>query len=249
MMRFLLGLLLIIAFLGFFLFMTPLSFLLKVGNVSSTGLTWSNAYGTIFTGGLDDVRYGPQPIGDVSLSIKPRELLKARLQYELKITRGIGDIEGSLFIGSDQVGLRAIDASIDVSELVGLKQEIRDLGGVVDVRADEIIFRGGECDAASGRLETDTLVRAAETYGRNMSPMKGIFECDGPMLHIPMSATSEEGDRVDARLRLGLAERSTAEAQVRTDDAQLGLVLLALGFSTADGAYHYRRDRMIEVGL
>lgn len=246
--RIIVGTLSICLFLAALVAMTPLPFILKLGKVDATGLTWSNAYGTLFDGGLDDVSFGPQRVGDVTLKMRPGALLGGRLQYSFDVSDGVGDVAGNLFVGWNKIGINETRADVDLDQLVGLKKEIRDLGGVVRVDIGEIIFANKACRSAEGQVDTDALSRVANQYGRTLSELTGSFACDGDMLSLPMQATSTQGDIVDARLRVGLSERSTAEAIVSTSDPQAALVLLSLGFSEAEGKYHFRRDRMIIVG-
>lgn len=247
MIRFLFGLIIFIIFAAGMVVMTPLPFLLKLGKVEAYGLRWSNAYGSMFQGGLDDVRLGPQRIGDVKLKLKPAEALKGRMQFDVDVTDGVGEVDGELYVGWNRVGFENVQADILLETLVGLKQEVRSLGGVVEVSIDELVFVDEACDAASGTIASDALTRAAEPYGRSVTDLTGTMECDGTMLNMPMMAQSESGDLIETRLRVGLKERSTAEAIITTADAQAGFVLLALGFSEVGGKFHFRRDRMIEV--
>ena len=102
--RIIVGTLSICLFLAALVAMTPLPFILKLGKVDATGLTWSNAYGTLFDGGLDDVSFGPQRVGDVTLKMRPGALLGGRLQYSFDVSDGVGDVVVVAITGEGVIG-------------------------------------------------------------------------------------------------------------------------------------------------
>ncbi|MEO0983617.1 MAG: type II secretion system protein N [Pseudomonadota bacterium] len=221
---------------------TPLSFVLQRANIASTGLQWGQAQGTVWNGRLSGLTYGVQPIGDMRLSLRPSALLSGRVAYDLDWNGPAGRGSGTLEFNRDVVILENVEAEARIAELKGLADRVRALGGRVELRAETVRVRRGRCAEASGRVSTDALANAAAAFGRAFAVVEGPIECDGPMLQIPLQGRSSAGDELVARLRVGVVEPSTFEAEARTEDSDFGVALSLLGFEFSEGLYKYRRE-------
>lgn len=223
----------------------PLSFVLKRSGVSATGLNWSGAAGTVFSGEMSGVRFGAQPIGDVSLKLQPGEFVKGRVSYKVNWSGLASTGETIVGVGADTVLVSGLNASFAVEHLVGLAGDIRRSGGSATVSNASITFREQACRSAAGTVSTDTVARALTTYGISGGILTGSMACDGPMLQLPVSGETGTGDRIEALLRVGFAEPSSAEARITTEAAEVGNLLVLQGFEPSNGTYTYRREAQL----
>lgn len=224
---------------------TPISFVLKRSGVGSTGLNWSGAAGTMFSGEMSGVSFGAQPIGDVALKLEAGELLKGRISYEITWSGLATSGRAVVGLGQDTVLLSGLNASLAVEHLVGLSDDIRRSGGSAAISNANVVFRNEACQSAAGTVSTDTVARALAAYGVSGGSLSGEMACDGPMLQLPVLGETGTGDRIEALLRVGLVEPSSVEARIATGSTEVGNLLVLQGFEPVNGTYSYRREAQL----
>ncbi|MEL7480867.1 MAG: type II secretion system protein N [Pseudomonadota bacterium] len=245
MKRLLLFLLFVVVFFGAMILTTPLSFVLEQSGARSTGLRWDGVSGTVFNGQVSGVSFGRQPIGNVSVSIRPSDMLKGRVAYHARWS-GLPSVgEATLAVGRNSVAVSDLNTTVAVEHLVGLADDVRRAGGNASISSASVTFNGRACASASGAVSTDTVSRALATYGVTGGLLSGTLSCDGPMLSLPVSGSVDTGDRIEAEMRFGFTEPSSVEARVETSSPDIGNLLAFQGFEPRDGAYVYRQEAQL----
>jgi len=219
----------------------PLGFLLDRTPAKSLGVNWAASGGTIFSGRIRDISAGAQRIGDVQLRLDPMALTSGKIAYRIQWNGDPGSGTANLAVGRDSAAIENLNAVVDIERLVGLANDVRRIGGSASVRSGKVLFARSSCVEASGQVATNVLARAAASYGQSGGDLSGTIACDGPMLSIPLSGSSDEGDTFDAEIRVGLAEPSTFETNVMTINPELSALLSLRGFDRDEDVYSYRR--------
>ena len=150
--------------------------------------------------------------------------------------------QGRCGLAKRSFGVTNLRSEIDVRAINGLSNQVRQIGGTLRLRADEIAFRNNRCETAIGTITTDTLTRAASAYGRDWPDLAGDLACVDGMLSIPLDAQASTGELISVRAKAGLVAPSSLEARVSGADIELETTLALLGFSLENGSYVYRRE-------
>ena len=228
----------------------PLSYVLDKSGLRGIGLNWASAHGSVFKGEVTGLRFGPQPIGIVKLDAQFGALLKGRLKYRFELQGVAGVGVGAVTLGRNQFELSGLDAEISVSNLVGIANEVRAANGIATVQGGTLKLKNGLCETAAGEISTDLLSKfATEQYNRTAGELSGDVSCDGEMVLLQMSGALEATDTVSLHVRAGLAEVSSVQVQVQTDDPVLEAGLATYGFQAQADGYVYQQDASFIRGV
>ncbi|MEO1188141.1 MAG: type II secretion system protein N [Pseudomonadota bacterium] len=243
---FLLILFIVMLVIGVFAF-TPLGFVLGQSGAGGLGVGWAKADGTLMKGRISGLYVGTQPIGDVSLELRPLSLLSLRPSYDIQWGGAGGQgtavltLSRSALIGND-VRMRQ-----EIGALEGLDPAVRAMGGSLDISDGTFRLTQTGCSDASGQLSTNTLTTLAAQYGRQFGEIAGPISCDNGAFVIAMEGSSEANDRVLIDARAALTGQGEFATRVQTQDAQIIIALTQIGFVRENGEFVYRQTR--SVGL
>ncbi|MEO0882946.1 MAG: type II secretion system protein N [Pseudomonadota bacterium] len=239
-------LLFVVTLIGSLIATMPLGFVLDRTPAKQLGVDWAQVSGTVFSGQIFGMTAGAQQIGDMTLKLSPMALVSGRVRYRIAWNGVPGSGSADLAVGRDALAVSDLNAVIDIEPLVGLDNEVRRIGGSASIRSGEVQFARNACVQASGQIATNVLARAAASYGQSGGELSGVLACDGPMLSIPLSGSSDDGDLFDAEFRIGLAEASSFATRVETSNPELSTLLTLRGFERENGILTY--NRTVRIG-
>ena len=230
--------------IGVFAF-TPLGFVLGQSGAGGLGVGWAKADGTLMKGRISGLYVGTQPIGDVSLELRPLSLLSLRPSYDIQWGGAGGQgtavltLSRSALIGDD-VRMRQ-----EIGALEGLDPAVRAMGGSLDISDGAFRLTQTGCADASGQLSTNTLSTLAAQYGRQFGEIAGPISCENGAFVIAMEGSSESNDRVMIDARAALTGQGEFATRVQTQDAQIIIALTQIGFVRENGEFVYRQARTV----
>ncbi|MEM8617880.1 MAG: type II secretion system protein N [Pseudomonadota bacterium] len=224
---------------------TPLGFLLNRAGLDAYGVGWSQVDGTLGQGRIDGLYVGAQPVGDVTLTLRPLSLLRLQPTYDVQWS-GSGGRGRAVISVLSRRELSASDIRLqhNLAVIEGLALPIRAMGGQLQVRDGLVQLTRTGCTQASGTLSTDILARAAGQYGRTFGQFEGPLSCDAGQFILAMKARSEEADAVDFNAQASLLGSVNARVSVQTPSAEIGLALSQFGFQRRGDllVYDYNRN-------
>lgn len=247
-MRKLLLLILFVAMLivGVFAF-TPLGFVLGQSGAGGLGVGWAKADGTLMKGRISGLYVGTQPIGDVSLELRPLSLFSLRPSYDIQWGGAGGQGTAVLTLSRSALSGDNVRMRQEISALEGLDPAVRAMGGNLDISDGAFRLTQTGCASASGQLSTNTLSSLAAQYGRQFGEISGPISCEDGAFVLAMEGSSEANDRVIIDARAALTGQGEFATRVQTQDAQIIIALTQIGFARENGEFVYRQAR--NVGL
>ncbi|MEL6729320.1 MAG: type II secretion system protein N [Pseudomonadota bacterium] len=223
---------------------TPLGFVLRQSGISgATGVGWAKADGTLMNGRISGLYVGTQPLGDVSLSLRPASLLTLQPSYDIQWGGAGGRGTGVLTLSRSGFSGTDIRMQQEIGALEGLAPPVRAMGG--SLRLNDGAFRLTQtgCESASGTLSSNTLSTLAAQYGRQFGDVSGPISCDAGAFVIDLEGSSEAGDRVVIDARALLNGQGEFATEVETQDTQIIIALQQVGFVRENGRFVYRQSR------
>ena len=229
---------------GVFAF-TPLGFVLSQSGAGGLGVGWAKADGTLMKGRISGLYVGTQPIGDVSLELRPLSLLSLRPSYDIQ-WGGAGG-QGTAVLTLSRSALMGEDVRMrqEIGALEGLDPAVRAMGGSLDVTDAAFRLTQTGCESASGQLSTNTLSTLAAQYGRQFGDVSGPIRCEDGAFVLAMEGASPTNDRVIIDARAALTGQGEFSTRVQTQDAQIIIALTQIGFQRENGEFVYRQSRTV----
>lgn len=226
---------------------TPLGFVLNQSGIGGFGVGWAKADGTLLNGRISGLHAGSQPIGDVSLDLRPLSLLSLQPAYNVR-WGGAGG-QGTAVLTLSRSALVAEDLRMrqEIGALEGLDPAVRAMGGSLDITDGAFRLTQTGCESASGRLSTNTLSTLAAQYGRQFGEVSGPIRCQTGAFVLEMEGTSEAEDRVEIDARAALTGQGEFITRVQTQDAQIIIALTQIGFERENGEFVYRQARGLGI--
>ncbi|MDJ0920785.1 MAG: type II secretion system protein N [Henriciella sp.] len=221
------------------LLFTPLGFVLSRIGLGSAGIGWAQAEGTLRKGRVDGLFLPGQFVGDVSLELRPLSILYGGLAYDVQWGGASGRGTGVLELRPSRIKGREMRAQLQISAIEGLAPIVRAAGGDVRLQAGSFELSRTGCEAAGGRLTSDVLSRAAQSYGREFGPVEGRLSCENGQFVLDAEGQSQSGDELELDARASLFGAAQVDVKVRTDDDELPLVLSSAQFQLRDGVWSY----------
>ena len=233
----------VLVLLGALVATTPLGFILQQSGIGSVGFGWAKVDGTLVKGRISGFYVGTQPLGDITLELRPMSLLTLQPTYDIQWGGAGGRGTGVLTISQNKLTGREIRMQQEISALEGLDPAVRMMGGSLRLSVGMFVMTQSGCEDASGTLSTDTLSTLAAQYGRQFGTISGPVSCEAGGFAVDMSGESEVGDRVDIDAKAYLPNGGEFTTTVETQDAQIVLALTQVGFEREDGRFVYRRSQ------
>ncbi len=222
---------------------TPLGFVLGQSGVGALGVGWAKTDGTLLEGRVSGLYAGTQPIGDVSLKLRPFSLLSLQPSYDVQ-WGGAGG-QGTAVLTLSRSALVANDLRMrqEIGALEGLEPAVRAMGGTLDVNDGAFRITQTGCETASGTVSTNTLSTLAAQYGRQFGEISGPVDCENGEFLVALQGQSNVGDRVEIDARAGLTGSGSFATRVQTRDTQIIIALTQIGFVRENGQFVYRQSR------
>lgn len=239
---FLLILFVVVLIAGLFAF-TPLGFVLGQSGVGGLGVGWAKADGTLTKGRISGLYVGTQPIGDVTLELRPLSLLTLKPSYDVQ-WGGAGG-QGTAVLTLSRSALVGDDVRMrqEIGALEGLDPAVRAMGGNLDVTEGAFELTQAGCASASGTISTNTLATLAAQYGRQFGQVSGPISCEDGAFVIALEGSSDANDRVNIDARAALTGQGDFSTRVQTQDAQIIIALTQIGFARENGEFVYAQSR------
>jgi hypothetical protein len=225
------------------MFMVPLNVLAERTRQEVPALDWTQVQGSVWSGRISNVRYGPQLVGDVELKLRPSALLSGNLVYSVSVVGPVASGDSDFYLNSGAAGIRNSDLTVRVDQLVGLNASVRQAGGSMRMTNMALeVDRDINCVEASGVLWTDALEKLGMEFGESLPQLEGALVCSGSMLSVALDGQSQTGVGVEIRTTVGLAQASSLNASIAGAGIELAQALTALGFTASGDEYVYVRE-------
>ena len=207
---------------------------------SDPQIQYASAYGSVWNGGVSDIRYGIQDVGDAEISSDWLSLLTARLSSQVRLVgsglNGRATVIVPLGGGVRIERLRVLGSTED---LVNITAEVRNLAGEFTLDLREAVIKNNDCQSAQGTVWTDILTRMERRYGWVGPELAGPVTCENGDLVLMLNGRNAIGEDVSARLVIGLDGMGSFTADVTTTEQETRQVLTLLGF-VAQGSNQFR---------
>jgi len=202
-------------------------------------LTYDAAEGTIWNGTLRGAVIGPYRVTSARWSLSPLDLVQGKAIAPVSFA---GDIEGDVILLGNLQGDRRIGAA--ALRIHGAPVGMAMAPGETRFHGLDILFEGGACARAQGRVESDVLVRAGEAIDWSGPPLSGAASCDGRNARITLQGANAAGERVNAHITLMSDGAAAWRVAVHGPQPSTQAALTAAGFTpgAADGALGYGEE-------
>ena len=199
--------LLIAAFVIALIISFPMRLALGAIGLGDSGVSAREVRGSVWFGRLTEARAGTIPLGDVSASLSPVQLLVGRARVDLD-GKGPDGVRGAVGVSRNSFGIDDVTAKLQAgSSFAPLPLSTIDLTDL------SVRFADGQCQRASGRVRAN--LEGALAGVRLGGGLTGNARCDGGALLLPL--VGESGmEQVMLRIRQG--GRFTADIAVRQGD-------------------------------
>lgn len=243
MRKFLMLILFIFVLLAGLVAFTPLGFIMQQSGVSNLGVGWAKVDGTLLKGRISGFYVGTQPIGDVSLELRPLSLLSLAPSYDVQWGGAGGQGTAILTVSRRALSAEEVRMRQEIGALEGLEPAVRAMGGILDINDGAFRLTQSGCERASGEISTNALTTLAAQYGRQFGSISGPVSCNTGSFVIAMQGQSDDGDQVNIDASAALTGSGDFATRVRTQDAQIILGLTQIGFVRENGEFVYRQSR------
>ncbi len=232
----------LIAVIGAAIAFTPLGYVLEKSGAANSGAGWAQAECTFLKGRISVLHIGGQPVGDVSLKLRPMSLLSLAPEYDVQWGGAGGKGSGVVKVSRGSVAARELRLQQEINSIEGLSAQVRAIGGTIRLSDGAITFTPSGCESASGQLSTDMLSKTAEQYGRQFGVIEGPLSCVENDVVIALSGHSERGDKVQVDARTSMLGASVFDTVIETGDTEVMFALSQVGFELRDGAWRYHYE-------
>ena len=233
----------VIILIGGLVAYTPLGFVLSNSGANSLGIGWAKTDGTLLKGRISGLYAGTQPIGDVSLKLRPLSLLTLQPSYDVQWGGAGGQGTAVLTFSKSALEAKNLRMRQEIGALEGLEPAVRAMGGSLDIDNGNFRIRQTGCETASGTISTNTLSTLAAQYGRQFGEISGPVSCESGEFVIALEGQSDVGDRVEIDAQTSLAGSGAFATRVQTQDTQIIIALTQIGFVRENGQFVYRQSR------
>ncbi|MBF20101.1 MAG: hypothetical protein CME88_17130 [Hirschia sp.] len=222
--------------------MFPLSQALNLMGAKSKGLAYERAYGTIWSGALDQANYIGQPLGRVSFASRPLSLLSGALSVDFRISGQTADGRGQARFGMGGVEIANTTADVNVQNINNLDARLRQSPSTLNISIKSLkLSYAGACRGGRSDIRTDLLTSVGRQWRWQGPAMTGELVCVDERPSFDMR--NEGGaDQITAQMTLNDRGGYLAQAEVRTQNSDVIQALRALGFESRGGAFVYEKQ-------
>lgn len=193
----------------------PMNLALAWLGVDRIGVAAAEVSGSIWNGRLTAAQYRGIPLGDVEASLDPFALIAGTRRLAVHGTLGRATL-----VQGDWRGFEMADAAIEVEHL----RLALPLTGRLKLENATLLFSGGRCARADGRIATDILQRAF-----NGPEVSGSLSCAGEAAIAQLEGRMQEVE-VNIALRLDAVGRYQAETRIVSANPMVRGALVLAGF-------------------
>lgn len=221
----------LIAGLGFAVSQAPVSYVLERAMGFVPGLQATGASGTVWSGRVENLRFGQQPIGDVSFKARMLALLKGAFETDIRLSDGTILGDARVRLSADQ-RLTVSDARFSgtTGELRGLIDEVRALNGRFTVDIAELVADREGCIRANGIVWTDLLSKLDRQLDWRGPALEGPMTCRNGALRIDMAGTGQTGEEVAVEMSVNFDGSGQFLMRIAGADNDLANAASFLGF-------------------
>lgn len=227
----------LLALVGFGVALAPASLVApRQGDFS-----YERAEGTIWAGRLRGVQVGLYAIDTASWRLSFLDVVQGKAIVPIIFENGdiegrivlLGNVQGDRRFAAQNVRVRGLRVGDDLL-----------LPGVTNFYDVDVLFEGGACVRAQGRIVSDVFRQAGSVMGWSGPDVEGRPRCEGDDAEVLLTGVNELGERVNVRIVLVGDGAATWRASVVTQRAESVAALSAAGFErgAADGALGYGED-------
>lgn len=211
----------------------PLKLAIGWLGLDDRGLSARAATGSLWSGRLEDARFGQVPLGSpkVSLQLAPLLIGRARLDFH-DAGPNAGLRQGGLSLSRHEFAVDDVTARFDMAALVPIPAPQAALN-LTDV---SIRFRNGRCETAEGQVSTDFLARLSGLGGWQGPTLTGSARCDNGEALLPLAGTAD-GIPTALEIRIDGKGRRKVMLEIRNPPAELASSLTARGFVQSGDSY------------
>lgn len=208
----------------------PLRLGLDWVRLADIGLEAREAEGSVWMGGLTDVRFGPIRLGSLQTRLRPFSLLLGRTHLDFRST-GNEELKGAVAMSRHMVAFGDLNGPLDVASLFApLPLSSLNLDDV------SIRYEDGLCVAAEGRVEANM---SGEVAGASLpGGLSGTVRCDRGAALLPLV---DQSGMVRLDLRLFGDGRHEAELALRPTDPAMAARLASAGLVPSRGGAYVLR--------
>lgn len=214
----------ILALIGFGIASAPASLLLP----QREGIAYARANGTVWSARLEGLQVGPYSADRASWRLSALDVVQGKAIVPIDFEEGT--IEGRLVLLGNWQGDRRFAAHN--LRLDGLRIGDRlTLPGQTVLNGVDVLFEGGTCVRAQGRISSDVFARAGQAVGWTGPLVEGRPRCEGDNAVINLDGANPVGERVNVRIILMGDGAAAWRVSVQTDRRDTVAALTAVGFS------------------
>jgi len=199
----------------------PMRLALSWLGADQSGVSAAEVSGSIWSGRLKAAQYRGIPLGDVEASLDPLALIAGTRRVTVQGTLGKATlVQGTLR------GFETADAAIEIERL----HPALPLAGRLRVEQATLLFSGGRCLRAEGRIATDVLQRAFR--GPDVA---GTLSCAGDAAVARLDRRLDDV-QVSIAIRVDAGGRYEAETRIISANPMVRSALALAGFAeSGDG--------------
>lgn len=230
-----------ISLIAWLLFTLPMKLVLVMAS-DELPLTYSSVHGSVWNARFERVQLGSRPaMRDVRLKLEPLGLLQGDMRFDWEIRDDSIRGQGKLHWTGTRLSVSDSQLVVNADWIVrGLPMRSPIVVELVDADWSE-----GQCEHASGAIESAALVEMGRRYGVAAPILTGPIRCeDGSLL----ATLSGETDSVSLRGEVALEVADISwQADIRTGPGGLADALRAMGVENNDGVWQFSGRRRFET--
>jgi hypothetical protein len=205
---------------------------------------FASASGSVWNGKLSQVAIGQQSLGDLSVKVKPAQLVSGQAAARLGMARPqmSGEADFAYNLAGGKTTLEGVRIAGKTAGILGLPATMRHADGQFTVAVSDISFVNGVCEAAKGEVWTDILTRLDLKTGWKGPELRGPVTCEDGKVTMHASGAGPTGETVSADIVMGQNLSLGLVARVANPFPTSGDTLTNLGFLPEDGGFVLRRE-------
>lgn len=231
-------LLFVIGLIGGLIWQVPMSFALRQSGIVSTGVSWTQARGTIWQGQVTDISVQQRKIGALELNLLPGSLLAGALAYDARWVGPMGQGVGNISVSTNRYSARNVSLAVSLSEIPDLVEELKQAEATFRMsQADVSWQRFDGCVEARGSLQTDVVRLVGHQLQKDWPDLTGDLSCADGKLVANLSGESALGERFDVEFTMATSEPVRYRANISGVSPDVENALALYGFKFENGAY------------
>ena len=238
-------LLVVIGLIGGLLWQMPLSFALRQSGIASTGVSWTQARGTVWQGQVTDIAVRQRKIGALELNLRPMSVLSGSLAYDARWVGPMGQGAGNISVSTNRYSAENVSLAVSLSKIPDLVEELKQAEGTFRMSGAEIMWeRFNGCAEARGVLQTDLVRLVGHQLQKDWPDLTGQLSCEDGNLVANLAGESELGERFDVEFSIATSEPVRYRANISGVSPDVENALALYGFKFENGAYTLHGNSM-----